>query len=105
MENWIAVIHESELAEGKPVKLNTGGKPIVLLRVEGEIYALLNQCPHLGCFMHKGKLSGHLLTCPCHDWVFDVRTGEFISAPEIKIPVFSTKVEKGQIFLNIGGVL
>jgi len=105
MVTWISVLNEAELIEGKPLRTNAAGKPVVLIRVEGRVYALLNQCPHLGCFMHKGTLSGYLLTCPCHDWVFDIRSGVFVVAPEIKIPVFPTKVENGQIFINPGGDL
>lgn len=104
MDEWIAITTEAELQEGKALKGKAGNQPVVLARVNGTIYAMDNVCPHLGCFLHRGELAGHLLTCPCHDWVFDLRTGEFTAAPEIKIPVFPVKVEHGEILVHIGGV-
>jgi nitrite reductase/ring-hydroxylating ferredoxin subunit len=101
MDNWVAVLDNDALNEGETVKLKAGGMPVVILRTKGEIFALHNQCPHLGCTMHRGNLSGYFLTCPCHDWIFDVRTGEFTLAPEIKIPVYPVKVSGGKILLKM----
>lgn len=103
MENWIAVMPASKLTEGSISKHKLDNNPLLLIQRGETIYALLNQCPHLGCAMHNGELSGFILKCPCHDWLFDIRNGQFITAPEIKIPVFPVKVENGEILVNIGG--
>lgn len=103
MEKWIAVIAAEEPKEGKAVRAKADGRPILLTKVDGTIYAMENICPHLGCFLHRGELSGHLITCPCHDWVFDIRTGQFTAAPEITIPVFSVKMENGEISILMEG--
>lgn len=103
MENWVAVLSADALQEGSVVKVSAAGRPLIIIRVAGSVYALLNECPHLGCTMHRGELDGYLLKCPCHDWIFDIRTGEFITAPEIKIPIFTAKAEHGEIRINLGG--
>ena len=48
------------------------------------------------------NLAGYTLTCPCHDWRFDVRTGRFLDAPELAIAVYPTKSEAGKLFVNLG---
>ncbi|MBS3901657.1 MAG: Rieske (2Fe-2S) protein [Dethiobacter sp.] len=103
MENWITVMSANKLTEGSISKNKLGNNSFLLIKREDAIYALLNQCPHLGCAMHNGELSGYILKCPCHDWLFDIRTGQFITAPEIKIPTFPVKVEAGEIMVNMGG--
>ena len=103
MNRWVSTVPSEKLGEGEPLKVKVEDKQVILIKVDGVIYAMLNRCPHLGCFMHKGELSGHLLTCPCHDWVFDIRTGRFTVAPEITIPIFVTKVEDGEILIDLGG--
>lgn len=50
-------------------------KPMALFHVDGECYALNFICPHQGGPLGDGTLDGYLLTCPWHDWSFDVRTG------------------------------
>lgn len=101
MKDWVPATDLEKLREGEPVGLKVEGTPVVLVNVQGEIHALLNQCPHLGCTLHRGKLEEYEITCPCHDWVFDVRTGEFREAPQIKIPVFPVKVEEGKVLIKI----
>ncbi|EEG76681.1 Rieske (2Fe-2S) protein [Dethiobacter alkaliphilus] len=102
MNHWdVTMIKAEDLPEGKTAKAKIKGLPVLLARVGQEIYALHNQCPHLGCMMHRGTLDGYLLTCPCHDWVFDIRCGEFTAAPEIKIPVYPVKVENGEILVKL----
>ena len=41
--------------------------------------------------------------CPCHDWRFDVRSGEFLDAPELRIATFATKVEDGKVLVELKG--
>ncbi|MCU0651253.1 MAG: Rieske (2Fe-2S) protein [Candidatus Omnitrophica bacterium] len=76
--------------------------PILLIRKKGpEIYAISNKCPHMGCPLRTGLLEGYILTCPCHDWRFDIRTGEFLDAKEITIPVYQVKTDNGRIFVKV----
>ncbi|MBS4031811.1 MAG: Rieske (2Fe-2S) protein [Clostridiales bacterium] len=103
MNRWVFAVPLERLGEGEPLRVKADDTQVVMIKVDGVIHAVLNRCPHLGCFMHKGQLSGHLLTCPCHDWVFDIRTGQFTAAPEITIPIFPTKVENGEILIDLGG--
>ena len=53
------------------------------------------------CLLSKGTLEGYTVKCPCHDWKFDIRTGEFVTAKEIIIPVYQTKTSEGNIYVNI----
>ncbi len=99
--SWFMAAGRDDLAAGGRLRLKVGNTDLLLLMIGGEVFALKNQCPHLGCAMHRGKLEGYLLWCPCHDWIFDVRTGEFVIAPEIKIPVFPVKVVDGKIMVNM----
>ncbi|MBT9172303.1 MAG: Naphthalene 1,2-dioxygenase/salicylate 5-hydroxylase systems, ferredoxin component [Syntrophomonadaceae bacterium] len=105
MVGWGYVLRSEQLTEGKAATVRINGQSIVLARVGGQIFALHNECPHLGCPLHRGRLDGFLLQCPCHDWQFDLRTGEFTIAPEIKIPVFPVREENGKILLRTGGEL
>lgn len=102
MPSWVKVLSEEDLPEGKVVRAGAGSHNLALTRIKGEVYAIENQCPHLGCPLHRGRLDGYILFCPCHDWTFDVRTGEFTAAPEIKIPVFPVRTEAGSILARIG---
>ena len=47
-------------------------------------------------------LSGHTLSCSCHDWRFDIRTGRFLDAAELGLAVYPTKSEEGKLFVSLG---
>jgi nitrite reductase/ring-hydroxylating ferredoxin subunit len=58
---FVSSIKESELKEGhmKPVRVK--GRPILLVRVGGEVFGVSNLCPHAGCSFEGGILTGSLL--------------------------------------------
>ena len=48
------------------------------------------------------QLEAFVITCPCHDWRFDVRTGEFLDAPELALATYPV-VEAGKVLVEVGG--
>jgi len=91
------------LGEGEMAVVFPYGMPVLLVKKSGNIYAVSNKCAHMGCTLSRGTLVGATVKCPCHDWMFDLRTGEFISAAQIRIPAYESKVEGNKIFVNIPG--
>ena len=101
-DNWVRVMKVDALREQGMAPVFPKGLPVLLIRkTAGEIYALANQCAHMGCPMYRGRLDGYTLQCPCHDWRFDIRTGAFIDAPEISLRVYEWKIAEGHIFIKI----
>jgi nitrite reductase/ring-hydroxylating ferredoxin subunit len=97
---WIFALDDKSISNNGLKLVNVAEKPVLLVKKEGKAYAISNTCPHLGCPLSAGTLDGFALKCPCHDWRFDVRTGEFIDAPEVKIAKYDVKIEKGKIYVN-----
>ena len=69
------------------------GKKILVVNVEGKIYAINGVCTHLGGDLSKGKLEGKIITCPRHGSRFDVTTGESVSGPKMAFLKLKTKNE------------
>jgi len=103
LASWIFAINENELNDGENKPLLLEGTAILLARQEGNFYAMSNKCPHMGCPFSKGTMEGFIVKCPCHDWEFDIRNGEFLTASEIKNHVYDTKISEGQVFVNMEG--
>lgn len=99
--NWIYVMEEEDLAEGNILPVYPLGVNVVVARVEGTIYAVSGKCQHLGSALFTGKLDGFTLTCRCHDWRFDIRTGRFLDAPELGLAVYLTKSEAGKLYIRM----
>ena len=60
---------------------DAGDYGLVVCRVDGELYALEDNCSHADTPLSEGRLRRHALTCPLHGTSFDVRTGEHSGPP------------------------
>jgi nitrite reductase/ring-hydroxylating ferredoxin subunit len=98
---WTYIIDEEALPEGGKAQVYPLGVNIVVARVGGTVYALQGKCAHMACPLFNGDIDGYILTCPCHDWQFDIRTGGFRDAPEVSIATFPVKSEEGKLFVSL----
>lgn len=99
--DWAFAMDDDRLQENSMSFAYPKGLPIILIRKEGRLYAVANKCAHMACPLGGGTLEGYTIKCPCHDWKFDVRTGEFLSAKELKIATFPVKLAEGKIFVGL----
>lgn len=53
-----------------PVAVTLLGEPWVLARIDGELVALVDKCPHRGAPLSAGCIDGGALRCPYHGWRF-----------------------------------
>jgi nitrite reductase/ring-hydroxylating ferredoxin subunit len=94
---WVPAVGESQLQEGIINLVSPKGVSIILIKRGERIHALRNRCAHMSCTLSGGHLDGDTLQCPCHEWKFDITTGEFINAREIKVQTYPCKSEHGQV--------
>ena len=99
--SWAYVLEEAALPEGTMAPVYPLGLHVVVARVNGAVFAVSGKCAHLGCPLSGGALNGYTLTCGCHDWRFDVRTGLFLDAPELGIAVYPTRSEAGKLYVDV----
>jgi len=88
---------------GEKRTLYTDDLTIVLVNLDGEVFALDDRCPHQGGPLTRGTLNGETLMCPWHCWSFNVRTGR-PEWPETgwRATRYPVKIEDGQILVRIG---
>ena len=98
---WTYVIDDAALPEGTVAPVYPAGMNVVIARVGGAVYAFSGRCVHMACPLSLGTLSGYTLTCSCHDWRFDVRTGRFLDAPELELATYQVKSEAGKLFVSL----
>jgi len=97
-EGWTAVLDEGELREGEPRRAMAGEAKVLLVRRNGEIFAIGEVCSHLGGPLAEGKLEGETIECPWHGSRFCVRDGSVVDGPATHPqPQFETRVNAGKI--------
>ena len=72
----------SDLADGQMrVFEDIGEYGIVVCRVDGELYAIEDNCSHADTPLSEGRLRGAMVMCPLHGAGFDVRDGSHSGPP------------------------
>ena len=96
MKKRVFLANVSDLAARAAMVVNAEGTSLVVARVEGQYYAALNKCPHLGLPLTAGKVDGKVITCPFHGSQFDMCSGENLDwvrgVGGIKLPEWSRRL-------------
>jgi 3-phenylpropionate/trans-cinnamate dioxygenase ferredoxin subunit len=98
---FVPVLEEEALEDGSMKLVSVEGVPVLLVKVLGQIFAIDNRCPHMSCGFSGGSLDGYVIICPCHDWHFDLRTGEYEEENAITLTKFEWKIEAGKIWVKL----
>jgi nitrite reductase/ring-hydroxylating ferredoxin subunit len=94
-----AGLKDVKLGMAKAVTVN--GKRIALFNVDGKIYATDNTCLHQGGPLGEGELMDNVITCPLHNWQYDVCTGTCFNKPSAKLQTYKVEVQDEEIFVEI----
>ena len=101
LADFFPVLEEKELQDGTMKLLSVEGTQVLLIKQFGQIFAIDNRCPHQGCGFSGGTLDGLVIVCPCHEWRFDLRTGEYENEPAMKLTKFECKIKAGKIWVKL----
>jgi len=103
-EEFSSVLSEADLPEGRPVRAEHNGTPVLLVRPGNEVFALAETCSHLGGPLSEGNLNGEIIQCPWHSSRFSVRDGHVVDAPAVHPqPCLETHLRNGQIEVRKSG--
>ena len=67
---------------------------------QGEVFALLDRCPHKGGPLSQGIVFGNRVACPLHNWTIGLTDGQAQAPDEGCTPRFEVRVEDGVVSLR-----
>ncbi len=95
------VLTETTLADNSMEIVNIKGHRIAVVKRYGKVYAIDNDCPHVGGYLGRGTLYGNCVVCPLHQWTFDLATGKATKGiSDDRIAVYEVKIENGKIWVK-----
>ncbi len=89
-----------DIPESGGIAVDVGEKRIALFRIQGEVFALDETCPHRGGPLHEGTLDRGVVVCPWHQWQFDLKSGCSPVNPLSRVKVYAVRVEGGDVFVE-----
>ncbi|WP_136634864.1 nitrite reductase small subunit NirD [Pseudooceanicola onchidii] len=102
--SWIDIgsLDDVPLRGARVIKTPVGC--IALFRTaEAEVFAASNTCPHKAGPLAEGIVHGQKITCPLHNWVFDLNTGEAIGE-DARITTYPVRVEGDRVQIDAASI-
>lgn len=87
-------------AQGARVVRTAQGCIAVFRTADDRVFALEDRCPHKGGPLSEGIVHGDRVTCPLHNWVFDMNSGAAQGADEGMVRTFATRIQQGRVLLD-----
>ena len=101
-QTWakIGKLDDIPLRGGRVVKTAAGC--VALFRTAtDQVYAIDDRCPHKGGPLSQGIVHGEAVTCPLHNMVISLETGEAQGADSGSVKTYAVKIENGDILLDL----
>jgi nitrite reductase/ring-hydroxylating ferredoxin subunit/alkylhydroperoxidase/carboxymuconolactone decarboxylase family protein YurZ len=94
---WHDIMAAKDVKDGEVTRVECDGRGLFVYR-EGRRYSVYDSlCPHQTTNIPHLALQGTTLTCPKHQWVFDVRSGACIDKGNSPLRQWDSKVLKGRL--------
>ena len=77
----------------------------VFRTADDRAFALEDRCPHKGGPLSQGIVHGAGVTCPLHNWVISLETGEAQGADVGGAARFPLKVKAGRLLIDLSSLI
>jgi len=101
MPSWIKVGALSDIPALGALVVETADGPVAVFRTaDDHVFALHDSCPHKQGPLSEGIVQGRRVTCPLHNWVIELETGQAVAPDRGRTACFAVKVEEGLVWLQ-----
>lgn len=100
MSEFVRVARVGDIPPGSGRTVYLGATSVALFNVDGQFFAIQDNCPHEDGSLGEGTLCGRVVTCPVHAYEFDVTSGECLTEEVYRVERFEVRVDGEDILLR-----
>ncbi|MBF8270346.1 MAG: carboxymuconolactone decarboxylase [Gammaproteobacteria bacterium] len=97
---WHDVTAATELVQAQATSFRIDGKFIYVYTQQELISVYDGICPHQATLIEADRLSGCHLTCPRHQWKFDLTTGVCVEVGDKPLMRLEHKLDNGRLYVR-----
>ncbi len=102
-EKWVKIGTMDDIPRQGSRCISLGEKTVAVFRtVDDQVFALEDKCPHKNGPLSQGIVHDGCVTCPLHNWVISLATGEAQGADKGATAAYGIRIENDAVFLDIG---
>ena len=99
---WITVGRLEELPRLGARVVRFGTLAVAVFRTSSDrVFALHDSCPHRGGPLSQGIVHGDCVTCPLHDWVINLETGEARGPDEGSTRCYPVRLDGEMVMIDV----
>jgi NAD(P)H-dependent nitrite reductase small subunit len=99
---WRRVAALSDLREAEPLAAQHGNLQLALCRIENDVYAFEDICPHAYALLSQGFVEGGEIECPLHGARFDIASGRCLAPPaDQDLRTFPVRIEANDVYVRL----
>lgn len=99
---WVDVAALDDIPrQGARVVATANGDVAVFRTLDDAVFALEDRCPHKGGKLSQGIVHGHNVTCPLHNWVVALSSGEACAPDAGCTPCVPVRLRGGRVLLAL----
>jgi NAD(P)H-dependent nitrite reductase small subunit len=91
-----------ELAVGESRLVTLGEVKVALFHTTNGLFAINDVCPHRGAPLHEGFVTDGYVTCPWHQWNFQLSDGVCRNIPGARVASYRAEVRDGTVWIDLG---
>jgi nitrite reductase/ring-hydroxylating ferredoxin subunit/uncharacterized membrane protein len=97
-DEFTPVLAESDLPADELKRVHYRETPLLLVKRDARVCALVETCAHLGGPLSEGSLQGNTVMCPWHSSRFALESGAVVDGPSaFRQPCLDVRIRDGQI--------
>ena len=100
MADMVKIDTASQLRPGTNKVYTVRDHEVAVFNVDESYFAIDDHCPHRGASLGTGTLVGTVVTCPWHDWTFELESGKCVSRPGSFVRCYDVVVEGGDLSID-----
>lgn len=106
MSAWIDVGSDADIPARGARRFMIGETPVAVFRAgDGDLFALIDRCPHKNGPLSEGIVHGHAVTCPLHNWQISLETGRALGADAGCTPTLWVSARNGRVLVDVASLM
>lgn len=102
MGKFVKMAKLQDVLKSQMQVFNVEGLEILIVNVEGQLFAFENRCPHMGYPLFFGSVQDDILTCGFHKAKFNIRTGKSLMPATYKsLRTFKIKIQNSALLVEV----
>lgn len=100
---WTRLIQLDSCRPDGGTFVEAAGLELAVFRLSGsdEVMVIDNACPHSSGNLSRGSVENGIVTCPLHEWKFDLRSGICVQSDRARVRRYLAEVREGWVWADV----